>query len=119
MRAPMVIVIVIVLVTYSLCERNFKVERGQMSMPNAQCSMLTYLQHMNEGNMQVECSRLNFMYQRPIVFRYKIHHAVSFLCASLTNIETKAKLPVLIDSIATAVKVFRSRYTFEANQSAL
>jgi hypothetical protein len=42
MRAPMVIVIVIVLVTYSLCERNFKVERGQMSMPNAQCSMLTY-----------------------------------------------------------------------------
>jgi len=42
MRAPMVIVIVLVLVTYSLCERNFKVERGQMSMPNAQCSKLTY-----------------------------------------------------------------------------
>jgi len=57
----MVIVIVIVLVTYSLCERNFKVERGQMSMPNAQCSKLTYRYQLNEGNMQAKCYKLNFM----------------------------------------------------------
>jgi len=63
MRAPMVIVIVIVLVTYSLCERNFKVERGQMSMPNAQCSKLTYRYQLNEGNMQAKYYKLNFMYR--------------------------------------------------------
>lgn len=42
MRAPMgLLYIVIILVTYCLCECNFKVERGSMSMPNAQCSTLT------------------------------------------------------------------------------
>jgi hypothetical protein len=39
MRAPMgLYYIVIILVTYCLCECNFKVERGLVSMPNAYCS---------------------------------------------------------------------------------